>query len=567
MTISATKEHGIHYTPRPLADFLARSLADHLPSRRVPLAVLDPACGDGALLAAMCRTLSPGRLQQTRIIGYETDRGALDTARRTLSQLTRVPCEWHCRDFLEADMKSQSAGQNLSAAPPQPCNMVIANPPYVRTQVLGADKAQRLGRQYGLQGRVDLYQAFTSAMANALSVGGRLGLLTSNRFLSTNSGESLRELLQTQFQLLSIVDLGDTKLFPSAAVLPAIVIAKKRKSTSSATQSCSFARVYERRSRVDETNPSKPCESLLDALRDPGIRGNVCTNGKQYVIEKGRLGRSGDRAVWTLTTPQQLTWLRTVHEHTVHTFGQLVHVRVGIKTTADDVFLRNWNQLPLSQKPESKLLKPLLTHQDAGRWMQRVQEPLRRVLYPHHMWRGKRRPIELNKFPRAKLYLESYRKRLSRRRYLQKAKREWYEIWVPQQPDQWSQPKIVYPDISEDSRFFLDNTGAIVNGDCYWMTLRSGVDPDWLLWILAVANSSLISRYYDALFHNKLYAGRRRFMTQYVTQFPVPRHDSRTAQAAIRRVKKIVTQQKLSSRLDEEIDHFVWKAFGVERAQ
>ena len=99
------------------------------------------------------------------------------------------------------------------------------------------------------------------------------------------------------------------------------------------------------------------------------------------------------------------------------------------------------------------------------------------------------------------------------------------------------------------------------------MTLRSGVDPDWLLWILAVANSSLISRYYDALFHNKLYAGRRRFMTQYVTQFPVPRHDSRTAQAAIRRVKKIVTQQKLSSRLDEEIDHFVWKAFGVERAQ
>ena len=88
----------------------------------------------------------------------------------------------------------------------------------------------------------------------------------------------------------------------------------------------------------------------------------------------------------------------------------------------------------------------------------------------------------------------------------------------------------MFPDISESPRFFLDTTGAVVNGDCYWITLKEGVEEDWLLLMLAIANSSFITRYYDVAFHNKLYAGRRRFMTQYVKDFPLPRlHSCREA--------------------------------------
>ena len=45
------------------------------------------------------------------------------------------------------------------------------------------------------------------------------------------------------------------------------------------------------------------------------------------------------------------------------------------------------------------------------------------------------------------------------------------------------------------------------------LTSDDGVTSDWLLLMLAVANSTLITRYYDAVYHNKLYSGRRRFMT------------------------------------------------------
>lgn len=39
-------------------------------------------------------------------------------------------------------------------------DIVIANPPYVRTQVLGTAKAKQLARDFNLTGRVDLYYPF-----------------------------------------------------------------------------------------------------------------------------------------------------------------------------------------------------------------------------------------------------------------------------------------------------------------------------------------------------------------------------------------------------------------------
>ena len=58
--------------------------------------------------------------------------------------------------------------------------------------------------------------------------------------------------------------------------------------------------------------------------------------------------------------------------------------------------------------------------------------------------------------------------------------------------------------------------------------------------MLAVANSSFIVRYYDPAFHNKLYAGRRRFMTQYVKQFPLPSIENQAAQEAIAHTRQLV---------------------------
>jgi hypothetical protein len=181
---------------------------------------------------------------------------------------------------------------------------------------------------------------------------------------------------------------------------------------------------------------------------------------------------------------------------------------------------------------------------------------------------GRRAAVDLDKYPGARAYLERHRERLTSRRYVIEGGRHWYEIWVPQNPEDWSKPKIVFPDISEQPRFFLDEEGSIVNGDSYWITLKPGQDARWLPMMLAVANSSFIVKYYDTAFGNKLYAGRRRFMTQYVRRFPLPRLDSQAAAQLVRLVPELTRRGPASADRDaikERVDALVWEAFGLAK--
>ena len=105
--------------------------------------------------------------------------------------------------------------------------------------------------------------------------------------------------------------------------------------------------------------------------------------------------------------------------------------------------------------------------------------------------------------------------------------------------------------------------GSVVNGDCYWLVSQNPSDMD-LLWLAAgVANSTFIERFYDLRFHNKLYAGRRRFITQYVENFPLPDPHSSLGRAIISKAKRTYecTPSPIAELLQKELNATVWKAF------
>jgi hypothetical protein len=193
-----------------------------------------------------------------------------------------------------------------------------------------------------------------------------------------------------------------------------------------------------------------------------------------------------------------------------------------------------------------------------------MAEPVKeRILYTHEVVDGKRRAVNLDKYPKAKNYLEKHRTQLEARTYVIEAGRAWYEIWVPQNPDVWVKPKLVFPDISECPTFWMDE-GSVVNGDCYWLVLDDETDDPELLWLaLAVANSKFIEEFYDHKFHNKLYAGRRRFMTQYVEQFPVPDPQQPESKRLIALAKKMYATAPLFGGMEAEVDQLVRQAFGL----
>lgn len=562
------KATGAHYTPPELASFLAEVTANSLPPGKGPIEALDPACGDGALLLALANAIPSHARRRLILVGYETDREALEQARHLLADVGVKKVVLEQQDFLALQGIDSSCHEPqlslLDKEDPPPFKQydaIIANPPYVRTQVLGASRAQQLARRFALLGRVDLYYAFAKAMAGALKAGGVLGLLTSNRFLTIKSGASLRGLLRTEFDLQAIYDLGDTKLF-SAAVLPVIVTARKQKPTP--LTSCSFSRVYEYRHSSRDAVKSHKYATIFDALRDDRSDGAVRTGTTTYFVERGVLAPTSSGELWSLRTPQYQKWLRCVEAKRLCSFGDVGHVRVGIKTTADEVFIRDeWESLPPRLRPEDELLRPLITHDDTGRWVPSRPIGRTRVLYPHVGEDGRRLPVDLHKYPRAHAYLVSHRERLTRRKYLIDAGRLWYEIWVPQNPTDWKLPKMVFPDISQYPRFFLDTTGAVVNGDCYWIVLREGKEAAWLRLMLAVANSSFITRFYDIMFHNKLYSGRRRFMTQYVNRFPLPDLQAPRAREVVELVSVLLRNKQVNEDLEGKIDALVWECFGL----
>ncbi|MBI2988034.1 MAG: N-6 DNA methylase [Deltaproteobacteria bacterium] len=574
---SYEKVHGIHYTPPVLADYLAKQVISRLSdriNRADSLEIFDPACGDGELLRAVSDAAPPSLREKLRLCGIDKDAAALERAEANLKHAGIGSVVLHCEDFMSTVAPDQSNAQLNFALESDPrrglrlfgqFDAVISNPPYVRTQILGAEKARQLAARFDLNGRVDLYHAFVKAMTLVLREGGILGLLTSNRFLTVQAGASIRAWLSSQFRLLRLVDLGDTKLF-TASVLPAILVA--RRDSRNQAETCEFIRVYE---HTASSHPSiTRFDSVLDAL-DGEFSGLVQVNESCYRVEVGELRTRGTGArPWSMTNKGVETWLTTVRAHTAATFGELGKVCVGIKTTADTVFIRDdWESLPKDIQPEEDLLYPLVTHHLATRWRPRPETvKVKKVLYPYREVDGKRTVVDLARYPRAYAYLLQNRERLERRGYVKESGREWFEIWVPHHPSDWNRPKLAFPDISESSKFFLVDNGWVINGDCYWIKLLPQKDPRWLWLMLAVANSSFALKFYDTVFHNKLYSRRRRFMTQYVSQFPVPSLDS--AEELVRLIPTLLTAASNSDLdalqgLEESVDSLVWNTFGLEK--
>lgn len=576
---SKRKLTGAHYTPPELARFVAqRILSEAVLNVSDYIRVLDPACGDGELLLAFADTINPKYLERLILVGYESDKSAIDRANTRLMNLPIKGLELIADDFLELSKKQFQRQPGLLESTHDDkriidqANIIIANPPYVRTQHLGSEKAQELAETFQLSGRVDLYHAFLIAMTNYLVPFGVLGVITSNRFLYTKGGTAIREFMVSKYDIRELYDLGDTKLF-EAAVLPAIFVGRKRiesdqqKINNNVQSDAKFFKIYEILDMTNYPNNPRHKTSIYSALEDTHEEGDYGVGNRYFSMTRGLLTLPSDVSEpWSMITIKEQGWLDKINLNTRCRIGDLTKVRVGIKTTADEVFIRsNWDSLPDKLRPERNVLRPLLSHDDAERWrLKKGRTPSKYVLYTHEEIQGRRHVIDLSRYPCTKAYLTSHRPRLEGRKYVIEAKRKWYEIWVPQNPSAWKLPKIVFPDISPEPKFFYDGEGSIVDGNCYWITVDDDVDLLYL--IMGIANTRLMTRYHDLTCGNKLYSGRRRYLTQYVEKYPLVDRDSQEGKKIVSVVRDLVFDKLPGGQIkdvEQKLEELVASAFGV----
>jgi len=563
--VDRQKSDGATYTPIAFARFVAEQMlqAAELP-KSGKIRVLDPACGDGALLDALIKNLPPAFRNRVEVVGYDTDPEAIRIASQRLRQdFPDLDVRLEQKDFLEHVLNLQGGGDLFSAGEVQePFHLVIANPPYVRTQIMGAQQAQQLAQSFGLTGRVDLYYPFLLGISQVLADDGVTGVITSNRFMTTKSGQAVRRAMLSRFRILHAWDLGDTKLF-DAAVLPSVLLARGTPDSQHPhTNGIAYSSIYE----TNDTAIAE-AEDVLSALNADNDTVIAIPDGRHFRVRHGVLDNGGDpEGIWRVATQATDQWLATVEANTWETFRRIGKIRVGVKSTADKVFIRNdWSNLP-GGRPE--LLRPLITRKCARRFKAVVPENakhIKEILYPHEVTENGRIAVDLGNYPKTASYLKKYRDVLEVRTYLIEAGRKWYELWVPQDPAAWPSPKLVFPDISDKPIFWIDTDGGVVNGECYWLQCKNKDEQD-LLWLaLAVANSSFIEAFYDHRFNNKLYAGRRRYITQYVELFPLPNPKCDEAMAIIDLAKIIhaKTPSTEANQLAADLDARIWRVFGL----
>ncbi|MEQ6119934.1 N-6 DNA methylase [Reichenbachiella sp. MALMAid0571] len=558
--VSLIKETGATFTPEGLADFLSRRILSY--SSIIDPLVIDPACGDGALLLSIGKQLENNN-EKFNLLGFDTNQDYLASANECLSQNIKSKFELINEDFLESiDLSVEQQSIRFDDEDNEFNNfadIVIANPPYVRTQVLGTDKSQLLSKKYGLKGRVDLYYPFLIAMTHALKENGVLGVITSNRYLFTKSGDSIRKFLHDNFHILEVIDLGDTKLF-DAAVLPAIFIGRKKKKAQNTT--ANFLKIYEELNGYNgELIPSTDIFDVLNSKNQGYFTDGIKRYKKTSGIIKFTQAKENN---WAMLSESEAEWVKQVEANSKETIGSTFKVRVGIKTTADKVFISDsWEDLN-GTKPEEENLKELISQENIKPWAICDKKKLK-VLYPHLSIDGVKSVIDIEKYPKTKKYFETFEEVLKARKYLIDAGREWFELWVPQNPSYWKFPKLVFPDISAVPRFYFDNSGKIVNGNCYWIVAKEKKDEEKLFLIQGVSNSKLMTKYHDLVFSNKLYSGRRRYFSQYVQNYPLPDINTLESKDIINTVRKInaTDDENKISKLTEILESQVGKAYRV----
>lgn len=534
------KDNGVYYTPDNLADFVARAVWRNIGNHKVGT-VFDPAVGEGSLLKALFK-YAPNKTISYK--GSDIDQDAIQSC--ITNEAFGSEFKFSVKDFVESIDQSFGLFQDINV---EYFDVIIMNPPYVRTQNLSNEKIKTVAKELGLTGRVDLAHVFIAGSARFLRAGGILAVITSNKFMQTLAGEGLRIVIKNEFEICEVWDFGDTKLF-GAAVLPMVMVLRKKPCENGQGEFYSCYKCNENQNR----NLPVENDSLINELISAG-----------FTINCGSLlnGASENRKVWVSSDEQTNKFLDSVKKNCWRTFGDVSKISVGIKTTADDVFIKqNWN----SFIPRPELLKPLVTHEVAGNIYPSDIQSTRSVLYTHERDGAKKRPVDLSLYPISKKFLESNRARLESRDYIKKAGRLWYEIWVPQDPAVWSKQKIVFREISELPQFWLDNSGSVVNGDCYWIAFDESAHPDLIWLMLGIANSAFIVKYYDVVFNNKIYANRRRFMAQYVQTFPIPNPESKSSKAIIDLVKVIFNDRLPQESWAHKLDTLVNKSFGLDKS-
>lgn len=393
--------------------------------------------------------------------GYPMPRGvACDThegrIEKVRNQFQDIPVQFEVSDFLDRDRAMDKF------------DYIIGNPPYVPITEISEEKKKIYRKQFKTaEGRFDLYLLFFERGLDLLNNGGRLTFITPEKFEYTETAGTLRQLFAS-YHLERLEHVKEDS-FPSHITYPTISIVSN--------------------------NPPK------DTVVVP-------RNGDAREVSLPFDGSRWSQLVRDINPELQATGI---------TLGDITkRISPGVATGADSVFVFSPSDLPtkLEAWSEPTISGKKLEQQPISESVDATAE----FLCPYDSSGDLRDESELGIL--GEWLNDVHRSKLEERSCFQKGDRDWY-AWHENPPmNHMLQEKILFRDITNSPRFWVDRRGDIIpRHSVYYMIPEENID---IIKLQSYLNTDQVKTWLEANCDHAR-TGYIRLQSKVLKDLPVPK--------------------------------------------
>ncbi|GAA9514494.1 class I SAM-dependent DNA methyltransferase [Helicobacter pylori] len=436
---------------------------------------------------------------------------------------------------------------------------IIGNPPYIRQEQIREIKPL-LQKQYQdfYNSTADIYTYFFALAFNILKEKGFNAFITSNKYARTRYGAKLRELLLKKTTIVSYMELNALKVFESAAVDTSIM------------------------SFIKQTPPE---ESSFNYYEPTPNDGNDLKSARSLPMKQNAL--STESFIFANTS---LLDLRDKMEGIGTPLKDWdIQIYRGILTGANEAFIiptekreeiLNACKTQEERKRTEALIKPVLRGKDikrysyewAGEWI---------IFIPWHFPNtDSQKSMEENEqdfsihYPITYSHLLLHKDKLLKRNKDETGKRyEWYclQRWAANYYQDFEKEKIVYGEIVQEPRFYLDNGGCEL-GYFYAEATSFILTGEHLRYLLGMLHSKLITFAFKTFYAGGgLGESGYRYKKAFIERLPIPKITSKNQELAhkITACAKAILEAKEKDpkantlELEKEIDALVYQLYNL----
>tara|TARA_R110001599_G_scaffold41314_2_gene124989 strand:+ start:15088 stop:18864 length:3777 start_codon:yes stop_codon:yes gene_type:complete len=418
-------------------------------------------------------------------------------------------------------------------------DVVIGNPPYVQLQSIKeiSNQLQRFEfKTFSSMG--DLYALFYERGNQIMHENGVLCYITGSAWMRTNYGQSLRNYFNQETQLLDVIDLSDCEIFESATVLTSII---------------SFTKKQEIR---------EPVKAIRFTRKDQTKLFNLAAEVEQNHTLISEFPESS----WIILEPKFNAIKEKVEAQGKALKEWNIKINRGILTGFNDAFVIDKeakSKLISEDSKSEEIIKPLLRGRDVHRYYFEDSDLFLIGTFPSLS-------LDIDAYPAIKKHLENYLPKLkqtgetfinesgNKERTRKKTSGEWFETqdsiayW-----EDFTKPKIIYPNMTKFLPFTLDLDGNYTNQKCFILT------GECVFYLTAFLNSKLFRFCFEESFPEL--QGNTRELNKVIFE-TIPVKEIENEKPFIELVSQILVGKKQNSSVDTadletQIDQFIYQLY------